>query len=37
VAVGTYAGKVTLIDTRTRQAVAQVKAGAYPVAAAVAG
>ncbi len=31
------AGKVTLIDTRTRHATAQVKVGAYPVAAAVAG
>jgi YVTN family beta-propeller protein len=36
VVVGTYAGKVTLIDTHTRHAVAQVKVGAYPVAAAIA-
>jgi YVTN family beta-propeller protein len=37
VVVGTYAGKVALIDTRTRHAIAQVKVGAYPVAAAIAG
>lgn len=37
VVVGTYAGKVTLIDTRTRYALAQVSVGAYPVAAAIAG
>jgi YVTN family beta-propeller protein len=37
VVVGSYAGKVTLIDTRTRHALAQVKVGAYPVAAAIAG
>jgi YVTN family beta-propeller protein len=35
--IGSYAGKVALIDTRTRLAVAQVKVGAYPVAAAIAG
>ena len=34
---GSYAGKVALIDTRTRHAAARVKAGARPVAAAVAG
>ena len=32
-----YAGKITLIDTRTRRAIAQIKVGAYPVAAAIAG
>jgi YVTN family beta-propeller protein len=37
VVVGTYAGKVALIDTRTRHTITQVKVGAYPVAAAVAG
>jgi YVTN family beta-propeller protein len=37
VVVGTYAGKVALIDTRNRHAIAQVKVGAYPVAAAIAG
>lgn len=35
--IGTYAGKVTLTDTRTRHAIAQVNVGAYPVAAAIAG
>jgi YVTN family beta-propeller protein len=37
VVIGSYAGKVTLIDTRTRHALAQVKVGACPVAAAIAG
>jgi YVTN family beta-propeller protein len=37
VVVGSYAGKVTLIDTHTRRALAQVKVGAYPVAAAITG
>jgi YVTN family beta-propeller protein len=36
IAVGSYAGKVTLIDTRTRKATAHITVGAYPVAAAVA-
>ena len=35
--VGSYAGKVTLIDTRARHALAQVKVGAHPVAAAITG
>jgi YVTN family beta-propeller protein len=34
--VGSYAGKVTLIDTRTRKATAHITVGAYPVVAAVA-
>jgi YVTN family beta-propeller protein len=36
IVVGSYAGKVTLIDTRTRKATAHIAVGAYPVAAAVA-
>ena len=31
--MGSYAGKVTLIDTRTRKATAHIAVGAYPVAA----
>ena len=37
IVVGSYAGKVTLIDTRTRRATARIVMGAYPVAAAVGG
>ena len=37
VVVGTYAGRVALINTRTRHTVAWVTVGSYPVAAAVAG
>jgi YVTN family beta-propeller protein len=36
IVVGSYAGKVTLVDTRTRKATAHIAVGAYPVAAAVA-
>jgi len=37
IVVGSYAGRVTLIDTRTRRATARIAMGAYPVAAAVGG
>jgi YVTN family beta-propeller protein len=37
VVVGTYAGRVTLINTRTRHAIAWITVGSYPVAAAIAG
>ncbi len=37
VVVGTYAGRVALINTRTRHTVAWITVGSFPVAAAVAG
>jgi len=35
VVVGTYAGRVVLLDTRTRHTIAQIKTGRYPVAVAI--
>ncbi len=36
VVVGTYAGRVALLDTRTRRTIARIKTGRYPVAVAIA-
>jgi YVTN family beta-propeller protein len=35
--VGTFAGRVALLNTRTRRTIAQIKIGRYPVAVAIAG
>jgi hypothetical protein len=37
VVVGTFAGRVVLLDTRTRRTIAQIKICRYPVAVAIAG
>jgi YVTN family beta-propeller protein len=37
VVIGTYAGRATLVNTRTRKVVARITVGLYPVAVAIAG
>ena len=37
VVVGTYTGRVALVNTRTRHTIAWITVGSYPVAAAIAG
>jgi hypothetical protein len=37
VVVGTYAGRATLVSTRSRKVIARVTVGLYPVAVAIAG